>query len=73
MSHISRKSDSIDGIWYDTYEIDEINIPISFLTCTRYEPMCRVGSLIIHFAFTFHIHGNIHLLNTLGLKRKRHE
>ncbi|KAF5952531.1 hypothetical protein HYC85_010475 [Camellia sinensis] len=25
MSRISRKSDSIDGIWYDTYEIDDID------------------------------------------------
>lgn len=28
MSRISRKSDLIDGIWYDTYEIDEIDIKI---------------------------------------------
>ena len=27
MSCIYRKSDSINGIWYDTYEIDEIDIP----------------------------------------------
>ncbi|KFK29695.1 hypothetical protein AALP_AA7G166800 [Arabis alpina] len=25
MSRISRKSDSIGGIWYDTYEIDDID------------------------------------------------
>ncbi|KAJ0018182.1 hypothetical protein Pint_10100 [Pistacia integerrima] len=25
MSRISGKSDSIDGIWYDTYEIDDID------------------------------------------------
>uniref|UniRef100_A0A8S0XJH6 Uncharacterized protein n=1 Tax=Spirodela intermedia TaxID=51605 RepID=A0A8S0XJH6_SPIIN len=31
MSRISRKSDSIDGIWYDTYEIDEIDIQIFIL------------------------------------------
>ncbi|KAI3678979.1 hypothetical protein L6452_38284 [Arctium lappa] len=31
MSCISRKSDSIDGIWYDTYEIDEIDIQIFLL------------------------------------------
>ncbi|MBA0870911.1 hypothetical protein Goshw_018620 [Gossypium schwendimanii] len=31
MSRISRKNDSIDGIWYDTYEIDEIDIQIFLL------------------------------------------
>ena len=25
MSRVSRKIDSIDGIWYDTYEIDDID------------------------------------------------
>ncbi|MCD7459587.1 hypothetical protein HAX54_041391 [Datura stramonium] len=36
MSRISRKSDSIDGIWYEIDDLDEIDIPIFLLrTATR--------------------------------------
>jgi hypothetical protein len=36
MPRISRKSNSIDRIWYDTYEIDEIDTPAPYQGHGRY-------------------------------------